>query len=323
VRALICNEFNITRGLGIVEMPEPNVGPGQVLISVVAVGLTYLDALMVKGAYQIKAELPFIPGGEFSGVVITAGPGVDAFKKGDRVAGEIIIGALAEQIVVNAKQLVLVPDNIEFETAATILQSYSTALYALTHRIQARQGESILVLGAGSGVGLACVDVATSLGCKVIAVGSSEVKRTLAKSLGAAETIDSSVEDVKLKAREFSNNDLRIVFDPVGGAVSENSMKALGFNGKYLVIGFASGTIPAIPFNLVLLNNRQIIGVDLGADSLRDPNLLSSLNQEVIDNVTQHIYRPIPPSTVSLYEVKDAFEKILNGKINGKVAALL
>jgi NADPH2:quinone reductase len=252
--------------------------------------------------------------------VASIGAEVSGFAKGDAVVGQTIVGALAERVVAREEQLVPVPESIALPIAATMLQSYSTALFALTRRVSIQEGDTVLVLGAGGGVGLACVDVATSLGAHVIAVASSEEKRSLAVAIGAKSTINPDFEDVKLRARELSNSGVDIVVDPVGGAIAESALRALGPGGRYLVVGFASGTIPSIPLNLVLLNNREIIGIDLGAVTLNDPKMARMINYEVVSGVFEHRYRPTAPEVVPMARAGAALKALRQRELSGKIA---
>lgn len=320
VRAVVCRGFEPLEDLQVVEVSEPVPTSRQVLVDVDFVGLTFLDVLIATGKYQVKFELPLIPGGEFAGRVASVGSDVVGFTPGDPVAGEIIVGALAERVVAFGDQLVPISNHVLPQVAATMLQSYSTALYALTRRTLIHKGDSVLVLGAGGGVGLASVDIATSLGADVIAVASSQEKRDLAVSLGAKATIDPGREDVKTKARELSKSGVDIVVDPIGGYLAETAFRSLCFGGRYLVIGFASGIIPAMPLNLVLLNNRELIGIDLGAVTAQDPKLAKQINLEVASGVSEHRFRPTTPEIVPLAGAGRALAALRDRRQNGKIA---
>jgi NADPH2:quinone reductase len=318
VRAIVCRELGSLDNIRIEEVAEPAPGANQLLVEVEAVGLSFLDLLLMGGSYQVAIPLPFTPGGEFVGRVVQVGAEAHGFRVGDLVAGETIIGALAERIRVNAEQLFPVPEGIEIPVAATMLQSYSTALYALTRRTRLQPQENVLVLGAGGGVGLACVDVATSLGAHAIAVASSHAKRALAVSLGAVAVIDPQHEDVKQRARELSAGGVDVVVDPVGGDLAETALRALGFGGRYLVIGFASGSIPSIPLNLVLLSSRSVIGVELGAEAAKNPALARAIYLEVIDGVASGRFRP-----VSMEGVVEAYRALRDREVSGKIAVVV
>ena len=323
MRAVVCHQLGALEDLRIEEVPDPSPGPHEVLVEVDAVGLSYLDVLIVSGLYQLTFATPFIPGGEFAGRVVGVGRDVVEYRVGDLVAGESVIGALAERVVAQPNQLVPLPGDISLPLAATVLQSYTTALYALTRRISVRPRDTVLVLGAGGGVGSACVDVASSLGASVIGVASSEAKRSLALSLGAVAVIDPDREDVKVRARQLSDPRLDVVVDPVGGDVAEPALRALGYGGRYLVIGFASGSIPTFPLNLVLLNNRQVVGVELGAETKSNPELARALAYEVIAGVTQARFRPREPRVEDFERAAGALRAIRDREVTGKVALVL
>jgi NADPH2:quinone reductase len=323
VRAIVCRELGSLDNIRIEEVAEPAPGANQLLVEVEAVGLSFLDLLLMGGSYQVAIPLPFTPGGEFVGRVVQVGAEAHGFRVGDLVAGETIIGALAERIRVNAEQLFPVPEGIEIPVAATMLQSYSTALYALTRRTRLQPQENVLVLGAGGGVGLACVDVATSLGAHAIAVASSHAKRALAVSLGAVAVIDPQHEDVKQRARELSAGGVDVVVDPVGGDLAETALRALGFGGRYLVIGFASGSIPSIPLNLVLLSSRSVIGVELGAEAAKNPALARAIYLEVIDGVASGRFRPVAPILTSMEGVVEAYRALRDREVSGKIAVVV
>jgi NADPH2:quinone reductase len=316
VRALVCRELGSIENLRIEEVADPTSGDKDLVIEVAAVGLSFLDLL-------IKFPLPFTPGGEFVGRVVEVGDEVRDFRVGDLVVGETVIGALAERIRVRTDQIFAIPEGIPIPVAATMLQSYSTALYALTRRTHLESGERVLVLGAGGGVGLACIDVATSLGAHAIAVASTQEKRVLATSMGADSVIDASNEDVKLRARELSAGSIDVVVDPIGGELSESALRTLGFDGRYLVVGFASGTIPSIPLNLVLLNNRKVIGVELGAETAHNPLVVRDVYLEVINGVSSGKFHPVRPRVTSLGGVVEALRALRDGESVGKIAIVI
>lgn len=317
---MVCHELQSFDRLRVERVADPRPNARQVLIEVAATGLSFLDVLIVSGTYQVIFEAPFIPCGEFAGRILEVGSEVKGLRAGTIVVGETVVGALAERVVAYPEQLVPLPGGIALPVAATMLQSYSTAVYALTRRTSVTPGDRVLVLGAGGGVGLACVDVGVSLGAEVIAVASSAEKRDLAASRGAAAVIDPGSEDVKSRARELSAGGVDIVVDPVGGGMAERALRALGYGGRYLVVGFASGEIPSIPLNLVLLNNRTVVGVELGAETARNRDLATRINHEVVESVNEGRFRPIVPTMVSLEDAGRALQSLRNGEIAGKVA---
>lgn len=325
MRAVVCAEL----GSVVVSSREPlEPGPGQVVIAVEAAGVNYVDGLFVQGRYQIKPPLPFIPGGEVAGTVSALGPGVSEPAVGTRVLAMCGLGGFATEVLVPATSAVPIPDVLDAARAATFTQSYGTGLYALRDRARLRAGEKVLVLGAGGGVGLAAIQVAVALGASVLAAASSPAKRSAALAAGASEVIDtssSSVDlsvDLKTAARSWSGGGVDVVYDPVGGALAEPALRALGNNGRYLVIGFASGTIPALPLNQVLLRNRSIVGVDWANWLMSDPAAQHAQLTELLAMVAAGTLTPIAPTTAPLQEAATVMDDLLNRRVTGKIALL-
>jgi NADPH2:quinone reductase len=281
MRAVICREFGPLDNLVIDDLPSPELAPGQVRVRVTAAGVNFVDALLAQGLYQIKPPLPFVPGGESVGVVTELGAGVSSPNLGDRVLVMSGIGGFATEMVAPADRVLAVPASITDGQAATFMQSYMTAYFALVNRARMQPAQWLLVLGAGGGVGLAAVDVGRALGLQVIAAASSEDKREMAVSRGAVAVIDSSTEDVKVRAREISGGGVDGVYDPVGGRLGEECLRSLRDDGQFIVIGFASGDIPKLPANHVLLRNRRVTGVDWGGWAGKDP----AANQELVEQL--------------------------------------
>lgn len=320
MRAVVCRQLGPPEVLVVEERGAPAPGPGQVLVEVEAVGVNYVDALFVSGEYQIKPPLPFVPGSEVAGVVRQLGEGVDAVAVGDRVMAMPGLGGYADQVVLGARQVVPVPGDLDAPRAATFIQSYATALFALTRRTSLAEGEVVLVLGAGGGVGLAAIDVATALGARAIAAASTDEKRMLATVMGAEAAIDTTYEDLKARARELGDGGVDVVVDPIGGDAAEPALRALRWGGRYVVIGFAAGSIPRIPLNQVLLNNRTIVGVDWGAWSMRDPKAQGELLDELGALVAEGRLHPVAPTTYPLERAADALRDLLERRVTGKVA---
>jgi NADPH2:quinone reductase len=315
----VCREFGALEDLTFEDAATPEPGPGQVVIDVRAAGVNFVDSLFVRGAYQIKPPTPFTPGGEVAGVVSAVGDGADGLAPGDRVIASCGLGGFAEQVVAGAGSVFPLPDAVGFEVGATLVQSYATALFSLTRRTVVAPDEWVLVLGAGGGVGLACVDVARGLGAHVIGVASSEDKRQASVHAGAEATIDSTNEDVKLRARELSGGGVDVVVDPVGGDLAEPALRALRTYGRYLVVGFAAGEIPRLPLNQVLLNNRTIIGVDWGGWAMRNGDENRALVAEALEGVAAGSLHPTQPSALPLDRVVDALRSFGERRVTGKV----
>lgn len=303
------------------DRPDPKPGPGTVVVVVEAAGVNYVDALFIEGRYQIKPALPFTPGSEIAGTVTAVGPGVDTVAVGDRVLASTGLGGFATHAVVPAGSLFAVPESLDGPRAATFTQSYCTALFALRERGGLAAGETVLVLGGGGGVGLATVDVAVALGANVIAAASSAAKRAAAVEAGAFAVIDTAGEDLKVRARELAGGSgVDVVLDPVGGQLAEPALRALGDGGRYLVIGFASGTIPSLPLNQVLLRNRAVVGVDWGAWAMGHPDAQASLMTELLAMAGAGRLDPVAPATFGLGGVAEALGSLTGRRAVGKVA---
>lgn len=301
------------------------LGPRDVRIAVSAAGVNFVDALIVQGLYQIKPPTPFVPGGECVGPVVEVGREVTEVSVGERVFASPLAGAFASELVVPVRAVTRVPDALTDGQAATFLQSYLTAYFALARRATLRAGQSLLVLGAGGGVGLAAVDVGRALGLDVIAVASSAEKRALAESRGARATIDSSAGDaaaVKQAARDLAGGGVDAVYDPVGGALGVECLRALAEDGQFLVIGFASGDIPQLPANHMLLLNRRVIGVDLGGWMGRHPEAQPSMVSELMALVDEGRIDPVEPVVYPLDRVADALAAQQGRAVAGKTVVV-
>jgi NADPH2:quinone reductase len=319
MRAATCRAFGPVEDLVIEERPDLSPGPGQVLVSVEAAGVNFVDALFVQGEYQIKPPVPFVPGGEVAGTVAAIGEGVEGLAAGDRVVSMTGLNGFADQALAPAAQTHLLPASLDTERAAALIQSYCTALFALDRRAGLRAGESVLVLGAAGGVGRAAVDVAKALGARVIAAASNAERLDAARAAGADETIDYSSEDLKVRAKELAGGSgVDVVVDPVGDRYAEPALRALGYDGRYLVIGFAAGEIPRIPLNLVLLRNRRIVGVDWGAWMIAHGLEQAELLREVLAMVADGRLHPPAPRTYPLADASVALRDMLENRVGGK-----
>lgn len=323
MRAVICHTFGPLEQL-VVEDREPGpCGSGEVRIAVSAAGVNFVDALIAQGLYQLRPPLPYVPGSEVAGTVTELGKGVGHVSIGDRVlATGGLMGGFADEMVARAAQVMPAPATLSDGQVATFFQSYLTAWFALRERAGAEAGQRILVLGAGSGIGLAAVDVAQSLGLRVIAAASTEEKRSLARSRGAEDVIDTTTEHLKERTRELAGGGVELVYDPVGGDLTEQALRALTDDGQLLVLGFASGTIPRIPANQVLLRNRRVTGVDWGGWI----GTHMARNAELIDEVLAHIeagdLHPVEPVTYPLTEAALALSDLAERRATGKIALL-
>ncbi len=319
MRAIVCHEVGSLESLKLVESPTPDPEDGQVLVEVKAAGASFVDALQASGGYQFKMPAPYVPGGEGAGVIAAIGAGVSGWAIGDRVVFQSGVGAMASHVLVRPAQLMRVPDGVTDGVAASFLQVYGTAWFALHHRTVVRPGEVMLVTGAGGGVGLAAIDVACSMGARVIAVASTEEKRALALEAGAFAALDPAVDDIKTKARELTDgNGIDLVYDVTGGPVAEQALRALRFDGRYLVIGFTAG-IPRIPLNLALLNNRTIIGVEWGGWVPRNREANQAMLGDILNAIAAGTVHPIEPTRRTLAETQAVLEDLIQRRAAGKI----
>jgi NADPH2:quinone reductase len=309
--------------LTVEEREDPTPGPGQVVVAVEAAGVNFVDGLFIGGKYQIRPPLPFTPGTEVAGRIASLGDGVADYREGQRVMATTGLGGYASHVIVPSLSLAALPDNLDAAQAATFTQSFSTSLFALRDRGHARSGESVLVLGAGGGVGLAAIGVARAMGCRVLGAASSEEKRRAARAAGADEVLDTTIDSIKDRARQWAGGTgVDIVVDPIGGPAAEQCLRALGDGGRYLVIGFASGTIPTIPLNQVLLRNRTVLGIDWGIWSVQHAVDQKALLAELLAMVAAGRLQPAQPATYPLDQVAVALDDLLARRIVGKVALI-
>jgi NADPH:quinone reductase len=322
MRAVVCQELGPLETLVLEDRKPPAPGEGQVVVDVRAAGVNFVDGLICQGRYQIKPPTPFVPGSEIAGEVSAIGIGVAGVEVGDRVIAFTGFGGFAEQAVVPALSLVPMPDTVDFSQAATLIQSYCTVLFTLTRRTSLAPDEWVLVLGAGGGVGLAATDVATALGGRVIAAASTPDKLAAAAAMGAEATIAYEEEDRKVRAREISGGGVDVVIDSVGGKHSESALRATRHLGRFCVIGFASGPIASIPLNLVLLNNRTVVGVDWGGWTFKDPLGNRELIGELMGLVGSGRLHPARPASYPLDNAAAVMSGLIDRSIGGKVVVV-
>jgi NADPH:quinone reductase len=320
MKAVRIHTLDGPRSLAVDELPEPTAGAGDVLVDVRAAGLNFPDVLLSYGKYQFKPPPPFIPGGEGAGVVRAVGAGVTDFAVGDRVAFTLIYGAFAERVVAPAIGCVKVPDAVTFETAAATPLTYLTVMHALVDRAALHTGETLLVLGAAGGVGLAAVQIGKMLGARVIAAASSPEKLALCKQSGADMTIDYTKEDLKDRVKTLTDGiGANVVFDPVGGPYSEPALRAIAWEGRFLVVGFAAGDIPKIPLNLALLKGCQIVGVFWGQFAMREPARNHAHAARVFAALAEGKLAPHVDATFPFARASEALERMEQRKVLGKV----
>ncbi|MDA8019173.1 MAG: NADPH:quinone oxidoreductase family protein [Thermoanaerobaculia bacterium] len=319
MKALICRRYSGYQDLEVGDFPDPTPGPGEILIDVEAAGLNFPDLLIVEGKYQFRPELPFVPGGECAGRVAAVGEGVERLRIGDRVVGTAISGAFAEKMVVPESAATPIPDGMDTDRAAGITITYATSYYALRDRAKLQPGETLLVLGAAGGVGLAAVELGKALGATVIAAASTEEKLAAAEAAGADLRILYTEEPLKERVKELTNHQgADVIFDPVGGAFSEQAFRAIAWEGRHLVVGFAAGDISKIPLNLALLKSAQIVGVFWGAWTQREPEASVRGQLELKTMFEQGRLEP-RVTAMPLERYRDAYEMLADRRVIGKV----
>jgi NADPH2:quinone reductase len=320
MKALLCTRIGSPDDLILSDLPAPVPGPGEVCIRVRAVSLNFFDTLIIANKYQVKPALPFSPGAEFAGVVESVGEGVTACKPGDRVMAYCRFGAAREKVVLPQAQVIPMPEGLDFERAAGLCVTYGTSYYALKDRAGLKPGETLAVLGAAGGVGIAAVEIGKLMGARVIACASSADKLAFTREHGADETIDYSAEDLKVALRTLTRDrGVDVLYDPVGGAYAEPALRAMAWEGRYLVVGFAAGEIPKIPLNLVLLRSCDVRGVAWGAWTERDlaghrANTAQLLAWEAEGKLSTHVHAVYP-----LSQAADALKAIARRAVKGKV----
>jgi NADPH:quinone reductase len=320
MKAVLCKSLDGPDALEIGDIPEPEPQAGGISIRVSAVSLNFLDTLLLRGKYQNRPELPFSPGGEVAGTVARLGPGVAGLAIGQRVLGYIGFNGCREFVVASAKDVVPLPDGISDEMAAAIPIAYGTALHGLEDRGHVRPGETVLVLGATGGAGLAAVEVAVRLGAKVIAAGTSDEKLKVCAERGAATLLNLTKADVKDAARELTaGKGPDIIFDCIGGPYAEPSLRSIAWEGRYLVVGFAAGDIPKIPLNLLLLKGCELVGVFWGRHVKQDPAAFRSQMERLVNWCIKGEIRPHIDHVFRLDQTSEALRMMENRKIKGKV----
>ena len=319
MKAILCTRAGKPDDLELADLPDPVAGPGQAVIKVAAAALNFFDNLIIAGKYQYKPSFPFSPGAEYAGVVESTGPGITAVRPGDRVMGYERYGAARERLVVPADRLVPVPAGLDFDRAAGLSVTYGTSYYALKNRAGLKRGETLAVLGASGGVGLAAVELGKIMGARVIACASSADKLEFARRHGADETVNYATEDLRdaLK-RHGGERGIDVIYDPVGGPYAEAALRAIAWEGRFLVVGFAAGEIPKLPLNLALLKSCDIRGVFWGSWTERDPaghhaNMSDIVRWCAEGKLSGHVHAVYP-----LAEAAQALKDIAARKVMGK-----
>jgi NADPH2:quinone reductase len=323
MRALVCRRYGPPEDLELAELPDPVPGPGEVLIEVRAAAANFADALLIANAYQVSLELPFVPGSELAGEVRAVGAGVPGLapdlKEGDRVFGTAFHGAFAERAVLPAGQVTRMPDGAGFGEAAAFDVAYRTAYHALRSVAEVSAGDWVVVLGAAGGVGLAAVDVARELGARVVAAASGQEKLELCRQRGATHVIDYTTEDLKTRIRELTEGGAHAVIDPVGGAASEQALRSLRPGGTFVTLGYASGTIPKIPLNLVLLKDITVKGMEIRTFGQHYPELEHRDREELLALFAEGRLRPYIGARFPLADAAAALRYVADRRALGKV----
>jgi len=320
MRAIICYSFDGIAALTLGELPDPVVGPGQVLIEVHAAAISFMDTLMVAGRYQMKPAFPFAPGSDAAGVVSAVGEGVSSVRVGDRVACSHWHGGMAERMVAPESAVVRLPDGVSFEVGTTVRYAYGTARYALDTRAQLRPGETVFVSGAAGGVGMAAVDVARQMGATVIAGAGSAARCEEARQQGATHAIDYAREPVRERLLELTQGrGIDVYFDNVGGALFASVSRAMAWGGRILPIGFTSGEVPRLAMNLPLLKNYSVVGCYWGAWMERQPEQARAADEQLFAAVAQGTLRPRIADVLPMASFAEAMHRLVDRQVTGRI----
>jgi NADPH2:quinone reductase len=320
MQALLCEHFGPPEDLVLREVAVPQAGAGEVLIRIRASGLNFPDSLIIQDKYQIKAPLPFAPGGELAGVVEAVGEGVMRFKAGDRVAALTHWGGFAEYVTAREDSVTLVPDTMDLDTASAFTLVYGTSLYALKQRGNLKLGETVLILGASGGVGLSAIEVAKAMGARVIAGASTVEKLAIAQAHGADVLVNYAEQDLKAAVKEITGGKgVDVVYDPVGDKLADPAFRTIGWGGRYLVIGFAGGQIPAIPLNLTLVKGAAIVGVFWGDFVARESAQHHANMAELYAMHAAGQLKPLISARFPVAEGGAAIRLMMDRKVTGKV----
>lgn len=320
MKALLCTRYGTPDDLEFADIDEPKAGPGEAVVKIHAAALNFFDTLIIAGKYQFKPAPPFSPAAEFAGTVESLGDGVTSIKTGERVVGYMTYGAARERVAIAADNLIRIPDALDFDRAAGVCITYGTTLHALKDRAALKSGETLAVLGASGGVGLAAIELGKIMGARVIACASSDEKLAFAHKHGADDGINYAKDDLKEALRHVTQGrGADVIYDPVGGRYTEPALRSIAWQGRFLVVGFAAGDIPKLPLNLVLLKGCDVLGVFWGGFIDRDPqghhaNTRQLLEWCVQGKISSHVH-----STYPLAEGPAALKAIAARQVMGKV----
>jgi NADPH2:quinone reductase len=320
MRAVRCHAFGPVGHLALEDIASPKPGPHQAVVTVKAAAVNFPDTLIVQGKYQIKPEVPFTPGAEYAGIVKEVGENVANVKPGDAVLGVGVTGGFAEEALIDAASLIPLPVGADFAVAAALTMAYGTTLHALKDRAKLAPGETMLVLGAGGGVGLAAVEIGKLMGATIIAAASTDTKLDICRARGADAAINYDREDLKERVRVLTDSrGADVVYDPVGGSYTAAASRSVAWNGRYLVIGFAAGEIPHVPLNLPLLKGYSIVGVYWGAFVQREPAANAANMKQLMEWVATGRLAPLISARYPLEQAVDALFAMMRREVAGKV----
>ncbi len=320
MKALLCKQYGPPETLVIEEQDEPSAAAGQVLIDVAAAGINFPDVLAIAGKYQVRTPPPFIPGNEAAGIVAGVGAGVTRFAVGDKVIVYSSGAAFAEKCVADESATTPLPEGLSFEQGAGLTVTYGTSYHALSQRADLQAGETVLVLGAAGGVGITAVEIAKAMGARVIAAASSDEKLEFAKQAGADDLVNYSTQPLKETVKELTaGNGADVVYDPVGGELADQAFRATAWQGRYLVVGFASGDIPEFPANIALLKEASIVGVWWGTWAAKNPQLQAANMQALTALLAKGVVTPRVTESYALEDFRQAFAAITERRARGKV----
>ncbi|HVL35093.1 MAG TPA: NADPH:quinone oxidoreductase family protein [Burkholderiales bacterium] len=320
MKAVLCKQYGPPQSLVVEELPSPRAGPGEAVVTVKAASVNFPDVLIIQNKYQFKPPLPFSPGSELAGVVKEVGPGVTAVRPGDRVIAFTTYGAFAEEVKTEASRLLAMPEGMDFPSAAAFLLTYGTSDHALRDRGALKAGETLLVLGAAGGVGLAAIEIGKALGARVIACASSEDKLAVCRSHGADATINYVEEDLRERVKALTEGrGADVVYDPVGGPYTEPAFRSLAWRGRLLVVGFAAGDIPRLPLNLALLKGAAVVGVFWGDFARREPREFAASAAQLGRWFAEGKLRPHVSQVLPLHEAPRALELMAARQVKGKL----
>jgi len=320
MKAVLCKQFGPPESLVVENLPSPVPGAGETVVSVKAASVNFPDVLIIQNKYQYKPPLPFSPGSELSGVIKSVGEGVKGFKIGDKVIAFTTYGAFAEEVKVEAGRLVPMPEGMDFKSAAAFLLTYGTSDHALRDRGQLRANETLLVLGAAGGVGIAAIEIGKALGAKVIACASSDDKLAVCKAHGADEIINYTSEELRERIKAITDGKgVDVVYDPVGGPYTEPAFRSITWRGRLLVVGFAAGEIPKLPLNLALLKGAAAVGVFWGDFARREPRAFADSVRQLGAWFREGKLKPHVSVSYPLAQAADALKLMASRKVKGKV----